>query len=283
MISLYLDELQTIEKIIEAANTLSVRRIPLRNIDNKNIYNYEEDKILEFDQRLKESRIRVNVIDIDASYDLYEVIDIEKIFLICKILNCKNVLIKMPKFSNFDAEKDQLLLVINDLIDQFRKERLNLSFHINYELNSAYIAFLIKEIPEIKFSFNPGECYENDKSITTYYRLLRRNIENVILYDIDEDKKPALLGYGKALVLDVIDKLIIDKYRGCIYYDSNLIAYVEAKKEPKKGFFTRFFKRKKRNTYRKMDAILRLDEDDEVELVTLLSSQLQLLNKYKRS
>ena len=96
MISLYLDELQTIEKIIEAANTLSVRRIPLRNIDNKNIYNYEEDKILEFDQRLKESRIRVNVIDIDASYDLYEVMISKKSFLLQNIQKC---LIKMPDFS----------------------------------------------------------------------------------------------------------------------------------------------------------------------------------------
>lgn len=283
MISLYLDELQTIEKIIEAANTLSIRRIPLRSIENKNIYHYDEGKILEFDQRLKESKIRVNVIDIDVIYDLYEVIDIEKIFLICKILGSRNVLIKMPEFSNFDAEKDQLLLVIRDLIEQFRRERLNLSFHINYEINSAYLAFLLKEVTDIKFSFNPGKCYENDKSITTYYRLLRRSIENVVLYDIDEDKKPALLGYGKALVLDVIDKLIIDRYKGSIYYDSNLIAYVEAKKEPKKGFFARLFKGKKRISYRKMDAILRLDEDDEVELVTLLSSQLQLLNKYKRS
>ena len=59
-------------------------------------------------------------------------------------------------------------------------------FHINYEFTSAYIAFLIKEIPKLNFPLI-RECYENDKSITTYYRLLR-NIGNVILYDIDEDK-----------------------------------------------------------------------------------------------
>ncbi len=94
MISLYLDELLTIEKIVEAANTLSVRRIPLRNIEGNNLYNLDEGEILEIDQRLKEGRIRVDVIDIDVSYDLYHVIDVEKIFLISKILGCRNVLIK---------------------------------------------------------------------------------------------------------------------------------------------------------------------------------------------
>lgn len=283
MISLYLDELLTIEKIVEAANTLSVRRIPLRNIEGNNLYNLDEGEILEVDQRLKEGRIRVDVIDIDVSYDLYHVIDVEKIFLISKILGCRNVLIKMPDFTNFDAEKEQLLLVIRNLLNQFRRERINVSFHVNYEIDSAYLAFLIKEINNLTFSFNPGKCYENDKSITTYYRLLRRSIENVILYDVDKDKKPALLGYGKALVLDVIDKLILDKYRGQIYYDSNLITYVETKNAPKKGFFSRLFKSKKRISHQKMDEILRLDEHDEVELVALLSSQLQLLNRYKRS
>jgi|SRR5690554_1755632 len=283
MISAYLDELNEIEEIVNAATNLSLRRIPLRNINSKSIYNIQDKKLEEIKKTLKDNKIRISLLDINVNYDLYKVLDVNKISELSKMFSCKNVVINMPKFTNFEAEKNQLITVINDLITTFKKEKMDLSFHVDYEIDSGYIAFLLKEHKDIKFTYNPALCYINSKSITTYYRLLRNNITNVIVYDVDENKKPALIGYGKALVLDIIDKLNIDKYRGDLYYDSNLGDYVRFKNEDKEvGFFKRIFSRKKRKSHQKIDEKLRLDENSEIEFIDLLKSQLLLLNKYQR-
>lgn len=283
MISAYLDEFKTIEEINKAALELSLRRIPLRNIKGKNVYELEEKELAEIRTSLREHKLRISIIDITTDYDLYQTIDVFKISELAKMFNCKNIVIKMPKFTNFEAEKTQLITVINELINSFKKEKMDLNFHVDYEINSAYIAFLLKEINDLQFIYNPALCYFYSKSITTYYRLLRNNITNVIIYDLDENKKPTLIGYGKALVLDMIDKLNHDKFRGDLYYDFNLSEYVKAKnKESKQGFFKRVFSRKKRKSHQKIDKRLRLDKDDEIEFITLLKSQLKLLNKYQR-
>lgn len=283
MISAYLDELNEIEEMVNAATNLSIRRIPLRNINSKNIYNIEDKKLEEIKKTLKDSKIRISLIDINVNYDLYKALDVSKISELSKMFVCKNVVINMPKFTNFEAEKNQLITVISELILSFKKEKMDLSFHVDYEIDSGYIAFLLKEHKDIKFTYNPALCYINSKSITTYYRLLRNNITNVVVYDVDENKKPALIGYGKALVLDIIDKLNLDKYRGDLYYDSNLGDYVRFKNEDKQeGFFKRFFSRKKRKSHQKIDEKLRIDEDSEIEFIDLLKSQLLLLNKYQR-
>lgn len=283
MISLYLDDFSTIEEIIFATKELSIRRIPLRNIEGKNIYDMELEELQEVQESLRKEKIRVSILDITASYDLYNLLDFKKIFSIAKVFNCKDVIIKMPKFNNFEAEKTHILDVYNKIIDDFRKERLNVTFSVDYLINSAYLAFLIQEINNINFSFSPAECYESEKSITTYYRLLKRNINNVILYDVDEHKKPSLLGYGKALILDVIDKLNSDKYKGDIYYDSNLQDYVENRRKTRSSIFSKLFRRKKRRAHIKIDKRLRLDKDQEVELIEILRSQLKFIRMYQKS
>lgn len=283
MISAYLDELKTIDEVVHAANELLLKRIPIRNIYSKNIYDASAEELEEIQRVLKNKKIRVSLVDIDKEYDLYNTVDVKKIGEISKILGSRNVLIKMPRLTNFEAEKDQLITVVKDLLQQFRKEKLEVSFHVNYAINSGYLAYLIKEVKDLRFSYSPAECYINDKSITTYYRLLKERISNVVLYDVDKDKKPALIGYGKALILDIIDKLNIDKYKGDIYYDSNLGSYAKAKKESQEeGFFKKLFSRKKRKSHQSIDEKLRLEEDEEVDFINLLSKQLKIIHKYQK-
>lgn len=283
MISAYLDELVTIEEIVHAANELSIKRIPLRNVENQNIYFISDEKIKEIDKTLKLNKIRVELIDIDKEYDLYDYFDMRKIASICKTLGCKTVLLKLPVLTNFDAEKEQLVIFLNNLLQEFKKEKLELLFHVNYIINSGYIAYLIKNIKDLYFSYNPAECYFNDKSITTYYRLIRSRIKSISLYDLDENKKPVLIGYGKALVLDIIDSLNRDKYKGNIYYDSNLGEYVKAKKQKQEaGFFKRLFSIKKRKSHQNIDEKLRLEDNEEIDFINLLKGQLKIISKYQK-
>lgn len=284
MISAYLDEFKTMEDINKAASKLSLKRIPLRNINEKNIYFLKEKEIEEIKETLRKNKIKISMIDIDVAHDIYSPIDVVKIGNLAKAFGCRNVVIRMPKFFDFEAEKKQISIVYNDLITSFRKEKMDLNFHVDYEIESAYIAAILKEFKHLQFVYNPGECYSNDKSITTYYRLLRNNISNAIVFDIDKDKKPTLIGYGKALVLDIIDKLNNDKFKGDLYYDSNLGDYVRYKnEETQEGFFKRLFSRKKRKSHQMIDEKLRVDENEEVDFIPLLKSQLKLLSKYQKS
>lgn len=284
MISAYLDELITAEEIASAANKLALKKIPLRNIEGENIYNLEEEQLKEVFKTLKDNKLKVSLIDITEEYDLYDLLDIEKLIYIENLFAAKTLLLKLPKLTNFDAEKEQLVKVIKDLIDKLKKEKIDLVFHVNYQINSGYIAYLIKKIKELYFSFSPGECYLNEKATNTYYSLLRNRIKNVVLYDVSENKKPALIGYGKARILETIDNLNQDKYKGDIYYDFNLASYVKAKQEPEeKGFFKKLFTRKKRKAQQEIDQKLRLEKDDEIEFIELLSKQLKVINKYQKS
>lgn len=283
MVSLYLDNFEYIEDVVDAYKSLNIRRFPLRNIEGVNIYDLDEEKYNELKSIINKEKVRLSLIDIDVEYDLYKGLDLEKLSSISKDFGCREMAINLPTFSSFEAEKDQLVKVVKELIVDLKKLRINPTFHVDYKINSAYIAFLINEVDGLNFLFNPGKCYENDKSITTYYRLLRRIINYVVLYDIDENKSPTLLGYGKALILDMIDKLNIDKFRGDIYYDFNLTDYVKDRTSKRGGFFSRFFGRKKEKAHQKIDKRLKVDEDDDVDIISLLDSQLQLIKKYQKS
>ncbi|NLN50632.1 MAG: hypothetical protein GX149_03290 [Acholeplasmataceae bacterium] len=283
MISLYLDDFPTIEDLIEAARTLRIKRIPLRKIENNSLYDLELAEVETINNQLRKAKIRVLYLDIDAEFDLYELINMEHAAAICKVLNCRDLVINLPNFTDFNAEKEQLIHVVKELLEVAKKNKLKLHFKINYEINSAYIAFLIKEIAEILFVFNPGKCYETHKSITTYYRLIRRKVSLVIFYDVDENKKPALLGYGKALILDMIDKLNIDKYKGYIIYDSNLKEYAMTReKGTKKRFRLPFFRRKKRKAHLKIDEKLQIQDSKGIDFIEILESQLKLIQLYKK-
>lgn len=285
MVSLYLDAFKTIDDMIDAYKSLSIRRTPLRNIEGLNIYNLDEEQYNETLETFKKERVRFSLVDIDIKYGIYHDLDLDKISKISKDFGTREVVMNLPSFIDFEAEKNELVNTIKKLISDLRRLRVNVSFHINYEINSAYIAFLIKEINNLNFMFNPGKCFEHEKSITTYYRLLRRRITNVSLYDVDENKRPTLLGYGKALILDTIDKLNIDRFRGDIYYDFNLADYVKTRTTEKRGFFSRVFRigRKKEKAHQKIDERLKIDEDSDVDILDILDQQLKLIRKYQKS
>ncbi len=285
MISLYLDYLKSVKAIVEGAKRLSVNRLPLRNIDDINIYDYNDEQIKQIASSFKKNKIKISLLDINVTHDIYQPVEILKIASICKEFGCRNVVINMPLTNDLAKEKTQLQKVIKSLLEEAKKEKIKLIFHPNYEINSAYHAYLIKEIKDVSFSFNPGLCYEKHRSITTFYRLLKKRLEVVMLYDVNVDKVPALLGYGKALILDILDKLEKDKFKGQIFYDSNLEEYIERReKAHKRRFRFPFFRKKKlRQAHLEMDEQLRLKEEDKMDYVSLLSSQLRFLNHYKKN
>ncbi len=282
MITAYLDQYKTLDEQIALYKNLNLTSMPLRKLNGESIY-YKDDLYLEtLKDTLKGQKISVSNLDIDIPYSLMELIDLERIFYISKVLGIKEVLLKLPTLEDFNIEKELFTEKIKEILLAFKKERISLSFHVNYEIDSAYIAYLITEFKDIKFTFNPAECYFYDKAVSTYHRLLKNNLTYVILYDLDENKEIALLGYGSAFIMDTLDRMIAHKYKGDVLLDTNLLEYIHNRKSIySKLFKLPFLKRNKsKKAYEAIEHKLNLKEDSNITFEDLYSSQISLVRRY---
>ncbi len=282
MITAYLDQYKSLDEQITLYKELNLTSMPLRKLNGESIY-YKDDSFLDaLKSTFKEQKITISNLDIDITYSLMEIIDLDRVFYIAKVLGVKEVLLKLPTLEDFNIERNLFTEKIKEIMTSFKKERINLSFHVNYEIDSAYIAYLINEFKDIKFIFNPAECYFYDKAVSTYHRLLKNNLTYVILYDLNENKEIALLGYGSAFIIDTLDRMIVDKYKGDVLLDTNLLEYIDNRKSIySKLFKLPFFRNNKsKKAYEEIEHKLKLTEEDNITFKDLYSSQISLVKRY---
>lgn len=284
MIYAYVDAYKSINEQTELLQYLNLNLIPLRRINGKSIYALTMEELDEINTEFNKQKVAVSQIDIEDKYTLEEPLDINKVIATARLFKTKDVFINLPSYNNFHEEKDALTAYIDDLIHRFRREKINLSFHIDYVDNSAYLAYLIQHNKRIGFVFNPAKAYENQKSITTYYRLLKENINAVIIYDVNKDLYPHLIGYGKTNAIDSLDRLIRDKFKGDIILDTNLLLYINNRfKLYKRRFNLPLIRNKKElDSYRDIENRLNLNESSNITFEDLVLSQVNLLKKYMK-
>jgi hypothetical protein len=284
MISAYVDMLVDLESQIELFKALNLDKFVLRDFNHLNVYDFSEEAIDEVETLFKLNKISPLYLDITKTYDVYGILDVERLIYLAKRFKTKDILIKVPTIKDFNIEKDIFIEQIQLLLAGVKKDKLNLTFNLSYDIDSAYIAYLIKEIKEIKFSFNPGLCYEKEKSVTSYYRLIKNNLSHVILFDLNENKKPSLIGYGKATILEHLDKLKRDNFKGSYILDTNLLEYVEERQTIYKRKFKIPFLKKGRNqnkkAYESIENRLGLAQTDEISFDKLYESQVSLVKRY---
>ena len=154
MITAYLDQYKSLDEQITLYKELNLTSMPLRKLNGESIY-YKDDSFLDaLKSTFKEQKITISNLEIDITYSLMEIIDLDRVFYIAKVLGVKEVLLKLPNLEDFNIERNVFTEKIKEIMTSFRKERINLSFHVNYEIDSAYIAYLINEFKDIKFAFN---------------------------------------------------------------------------------------------------------------------------------
>lgn len=282
MISFYPDKTQEKEDFFDNLIKFNIRQIPLRIVDENLLLNVSLDRHKEYKELLDSNKIKVSYLDFDKQYFMFDEVDLDELFDIANIYQTRKILIPFFKINDFNNQKDEVVNFINNLLTQSRKKRIELVFKINYEIESSSIAYLVKKIKNILFHFNPGECYLNKRSITSYYRLLKNNLSVVSLYDVNEHEQPVLLGYGKGQILDTIDKLLRDRFKGHIIYDYNLKEYIQTREKAYKRFFKNPFRSKKRKAHLKMDQALNLSSDDSISIIEVINSQLTFIRRYKR-
>lgn len=282
MISVYVDMIPDLNGQIDLYQTLQADKFVLRDINHTNIYDLSEEVLDQLETYFKQNKITPLYLDITKTYNVYNVLDVERIIYLAKRFKTKDVLIQVPTIKDFNIEKDILIEQVELILAGIKKEKITITFNLSYETDSAYIAYLINKIKDIKFSFNPGLCYKMDKSVTSYYRLIKNNISYVILFDLNEDKKPSLIGYGKATILEHLDKLKRDGYKGAYVLDTNLMDYVlERQMIYKRKFKLPFFRKNTdKLAYESIESRLGLKEEDEISFDKLYESQVSLIKRY---
>lgn len=282
MIYAYVDAYSGINEQINLLKHLNLNTIPLRRIGGQSIYTLSKDALDEVNTEFIKQKITVSVIDIEDKYNLEETLDIDKVIAIARLFKVKDVFLNLPSLKNFDEERNALISFLDDVIHRFRKAKINLSFHMIYKDKSAYLAYIIQHNKRIGFTFNPAKVFEHHKSITTMYRMLKENINAVILYDVNKDLYPHLIGYGKTNVTDSLDRLIRDRYKGYIILDTNLLSYVNNRfKLYKRRFNIPLIRNKLELTaYKDIEHKLNLNEHSNITFEDLMLSQVNLLKKY---
>lgn len=282
MVSIYPDKIESNEIFIEQLKNLKLKVIPLRVIDGKPLIESSLDVHQEVSKLLHANKIKVLYLDFGNNYVIDQTTDLDLFAELALIYKTRSILIPLFNTKLLKKDKDEAVNLINNLLKEAKKKKLDINFHLNYEIPSSYLAYFIKKVKGISFYFNPGECYLNKRSITSYYRLIRKNISIAGLSDIDEHYNPVLLGYGKGLILDTIDKLQRDRFRGFIVYDYNLVEYTKKREKAYKRFFVNPFKRKKRKAHLQMDQALNISDKDSLSVIDVIESQLNLIKRYKK-
>ena len=158
------------------------------------------------------------------------------------------------------------------------KEKIKISFHLDYQINSAKVAYIITKIKEINFVFDSAKCFSNNKSISSYYRLLKDRIDILIVNDVNDKFEPTLMLYGKAQLKEMQERLKFDNFKGDIIYDFNLEEYLDNRSALYKKRLP-FLRGKLYNSHLFIEEKLNLTKDSEVSYDELFINQFSLINK----
>ncbi|MGI6360192.1 MAG: hypothetical protein ACOX02_04040 [Acholeplasmatales bacterium] len=123
MIIAYLDQYKTLDEQITLYKELKLTSMPLRKLNGESIF-YKDDSFLEaLKNTLKEQKVTISNLDIDISYSLMELIDLDRVFYIAKVLGIKEVLLKLPSLEDFNIERNIFTEKIKEILVSFKKKR----------------------------------------------------------------------------------------------------------------------------------------------------------------
>ena len=99
MITAYLDQYKSLDEQITLYKELNLTSMPLRKLNGESIY-YKDDSFLDaLKNAFKEQKITISNLDIDITYSLMEIIDLDRVFYIAKVLGVKKY------YLNFNARR----------------------------------------------------------------------------------------------------------------------------------------------------------------------------------
>lgn len=279
-------ESKKIQDQISVAKELNLKYISLRYFDDKEIHELDDNEIKTYFDTLKSHKLQVA--SIDMLFDDYHVLEekdndlFSRVFSNVEKLHAKTLNIMLPKIDDFDSQYGMLVTWMKSIQQETKKMKFALSFKYRVGYLSGHIAYLVKNLKQMNFVYDGPTFYENHLSTTTTYRLLKNQLSSMLVYDLDKDFEPYLLGYGSSNIVDVLKRAKRDSFKAFVVIDSNLSDYLTNRLNSyeKKGFFSFLSKQKSTHgKYLKMDAKIGVTKEDELTYTQLLKSQIIILNK----
>ena len=258
-------------------NELKLSKIALKNVNKKGLISLTLEDENNLEDIVKANKLKIGWLDFDFNYNYDSDFPYDKVVNLVKRFSLNQVILTLPKINDFELDKSEFKEAVINIIKTFRQYRIKVVFQIDYNEDSAIIAYLISEIKEISFVFDSKACFQSDKSISTYYRLLRSKIEIFIVSDIDEKKEATLLGYGKAQLKDMALRLKHDNFKGDILYQFNLDDYLENRNKLYKKRLP-FMKGKSFNSHLFIEEKLELTKTDTITYEDLFIKQYNIFS-----
>lgn len=194
------------------------------------------NKLSDYSLHFKKNKIKIYLIDLKE-----EQLNInDKELLREKLLNIKEVInqnknipyeylsLYLPVINDINRENEDLINYIKDY------EKLATEFKIKFMImpdknnKATVMAYILKQkIDKRKFgiSFNPHLINKSNYPISTAYRLLKNDIEMVVVDDYIGERS-VLLGKGNLEYFDLFKKLLRDKYQNKIVLDINFTNFI---------------------------------------------------------
>lgn len=275
---------RSIDAQLDVAKQLDIKSISLRHFNDKTLLNMDGTTLKDLPQRLKKDKMTLQIVDAMYKYHLLSIHknEITLLFQNAETLGTKYLVLDLPSIDSFDLQHDTLLEHIKYLLEETKKKHFELVFKMHRGYAVGQLAYLINEIKTIKLVLDAPLIHVMGASVTTSYRILKNNTQIILIYDVEKQNDPFLLGFGTSSIIDVLKKANRDKFKWLYLMDNNLMDYIEKRSEvyQQKRIFGLFSRNKKDKVYyQRLDSKLRVTSETSLTMMDMHKLYVSVIKK----
>lgn len=287
----FFDYKKTLDQSIETTKKNQLSTLALRQYEGRSLIEMNDQDIKNLLTKLKSDKIELSMLDtmiepypIESKKKHQEALDQFRYMVkLSSKLKVDYLLFELPIFHDCIEEFSAIKKILEPYIEQaiINGKTIIVKPSLTYKTNVYAYLFKKLKTKNLMMAFDPSIMMQNGESVTTSYRLLKKDIIAFIAKDKDHQHQPQLLGYGKTEMLNIFKRLIRDHFDGFVLADHDF-KEEDLLFEPEKiGFFKRLIgKEKKRKEEYIQTLQKRIFPNEPNKLVTLddiLDNQIKVL------
>lgn len=291
MITGFFDYKKTLDQSIETIKRNQLSTLALRSYEGRSLIEMNDQDVRNLLAKLKYDKIELSIIDtmikpypIESKKQHQEALDQFKYMVkLSSKLKVDYLLFELPIFHDCIEEFGTIKKILEPYIEQavINGKTIVIKPSLNYKTNVYGYLFKKLKSKNLMMAFNPAMMMQNGESVTTSYRLLKKDIIAFIAQDKDHQNQPQLLGYGKTDMLNIFKRLIRDHFNGFVIADHDFKEEDLLFETEKLGFFKRVLgqekKRKEEYLQTLQKRIFPNDPNKKITLDDIVDNQIKVL------
>lgn len=236
-----------IESQIDFVKDIGVYEIILRKVNEKVIYNLDNNDLKTIISSFKKEKINIFALDpLILAKDYYTEVMLDNYFKTIDLavkLNINHVIFRLPLVTDIIYDFKVLNIKLNEIVNYAKKSKITIL--IKQEgVNNNVLAYIMKKYNEkyLRIIFSPKDAILNNDSAISGYRILKDYFDTFIAADLDSKNNPELLGYGRVDIIDLFKRMKRDGYQGDIILDDTFISFFNNKKIKEVPLVKRLFR-----------------------------------------